>query len=110
MGEEQVPSCFRSGDCDRLRSHSAIKLEAVRVSFEGASFVMAGQGIPSDALSSWVDRQSPKLDDISIWVNTVRENKGRTESNRNLPRASPGTAVLGRRRLIVLRGQGGVAG
>jgi hypothetical protein len=57
---------FLSGEGERLRSHSAIKLDAVRVSFEGANLVIAGQGMPSDTLgsgtkSSCVARQSPKL-------------------------------------------------
>jgi hypothetical protein len=51
-----------SGDGERLRSHSAMRFEAVRVSFEGAACVSAGQGMPSATLGSGISwRQSPKL-------------------------------------------------
>lgn len=44
-----------------------MRLDAVRVSFEGANLVIAGQGMPSETLGSgmevvWLSgRQSPKL-------------------------------------------------
>jgi hypothetical protein len=38
---------LRSGEGERLRSHSAMSVEAVRWSLEGVSLVRAGQGMPS---------------------------------------------------------------
>lgn len=41
---------FRSGEGERLRSHSAMSVEAVRWSFDGVSLLRAGQGMPSVTL------------------------------------------------------------
>lgn len=55
-----------------LRSHSAIRLEAVRASFEGGACVMAGHGMPSETLGSGISwRHSLKLDALE----TSMENK-----------------------------------
>lgn len=55
-----------SVDGERLRSHSAIRFDAVRAIFEGLNLVRAGQGMPSDTLVSGIESvsagcQSPKL-------------------------------------------------
>lgn len=59
---------FRSslGEEVRLRSHSAIRFDAVRVSLEGVNLLSAGHGIPSEMLVStteslFVSFRSPKL-------------------------------------------------
>lgn len=50
------------GEGDKLRSHSAMRFEAVRLSLEGAACVRAGQGMPSETLGSGMSWcQSPKL-------------------------------------------------
>lgn len=56
---------FRSGEGERLRSHSAMRLEAVRCSLDGASLVIVGQGMPSVMLGSGAAElgfHSPKLE------------------------------------------------
>lgn len=59
-----------SGDEVRLRSHSAIKLDAVRESLDAEKLLSAGQGIPSEWLgslprSTFVAVGSPKLNLVS---------------------------------------------
>lgn len=63
LGEDD--ESFRSGEGERLRSHSAMRLEAVRWSLDGASLVMVGQGMPSVMLGSGAAElgfHSPKLE------------------------------------------------
>lgn len=63
LAESDEP--LRSGEGERLRSHSAMRLEAVRWSLEGASLESEGQGMRSLTLGSGavaeVGFQSPKL-------------------------------------------------
>lgn len=71
---------WRSGEGERLRSHSAMRLEAVLWSVDGANFVMVGQGMPSVTLGSGAARfgfQSPKLGTASahneVVINEIRK-------------------------------------
>ena len=93
-----------------------MRLEAVRFSFEGASLVIAGQGMPSQTLGSgrtgpfWlVGRQSPKLEGDSY---QSRYNRRGIRNSFLLSSSVPGarartTTSLGPRRLVLLRFQRG---
>lgn len=95
---------FRSGEGERLRSHSAMRLEAVRWSLEGASLEMAGQGMPSVTLGSGaveVGFQSPKLSRASAHNEVVIDE---IRKSRNVPSTRSGAAALRPGRLVVFRG------
>lgn len=97
-----------------------MRLEAVRFSFEGASLVIAGQGMPSQTLGSgrtgpfWlVGRQSPKLERDSYQSRYDRRDIGNSfhlSSSSSVPGArARATTSLGPRRLVMLRFQRGTA-
>lgn len=81
-----------------------MRLEAVRWSLEGASLVIAGQGMPSVTPGSGAAElgfQSPKLSRASAHNEVVIDE---IRKSRNVPSARSWTASLRPGRLIVLRG------